>query len=101
MVFLLVDGSIPTQDIDMECAIWLAQASVPFSVVFTKVDKKKKKGPTCAENMDAFCRGLEAQLGDVPDCFVTSSSEGKGRTALMEHLSVLRQLAEADGEADA
>lgn len=96
MVLLLVDGSIPTQAVDVECAVWLAEADVPFCVVFTKVDKRKKKGPSCADNMDAFCQALAASLGDVPDCFVTSSSEGKGRTALMQHLSVLRQVFESD-----
>lgn len=42
------------QEADIECASWLADAQVPFSLVFTKTDKRKKGVPKPQENMDAF-----------------------------------------------
>jgi GTP-binding protein len=51
MVLLLVDASIPPQQADVECLNWLADAEVPVSVVFTKMDKKKKKCPKNSENI--------------------------------------------------
>ena len=38
----------------MECATWLADAQVPFSLVFTKTDKRKKDLPSPKQNMEAF-----------------------------------------------
>lgn len=38
----------------MECASWLADAQVPFSLVFTKTDKRKKGVPAPQQNIDAF-----------------------------------------------
>ena len=37
MVFLLVDGSIPPQPLDLQYANMLNDKRVPFSLVFTKV----------------------------------------------------------------
>ena len=38
----------------MECATWLADAQVPFSLVFTKTDKRKKGVPAPQQNIEAF-----------------------------------------------
>ena len=38
----------------MECTTWLADAQVPFSLVFTKTDKRKKGVPKPQQNMEAF-----------------------------------------------
>ena len=53
-VLLLVDGSVPTQNVDLGCAEWLAQHEVPFTLVFTKTDKRKKKCPSPTENIQSF-----------------------------------------------
>lgn len=41
-VFLLVDSSIPPQQLDLDVANWFGESQIPFSIVFTKMDKKKK-----------------------------------------------------------
>lgn len=51
-VLLLVDASLPPQQIDLDCAAWLAECHVPFAVVFTKMDvarKKKDSVPSCVQ----------------------------------------------------
>ena len=53
-VFVLVDASIPVQAADLECLAWLVDARVPFAIVFTKIDKRKKRCPRPEENMAAF-----------------------------------------------
>ena len=53
-MLLLVDASVPTQNIDLGCAEWLAQNQVPFTLVFTKMDKRKKRCPSPEENIEAF-----------------------------------------------
>ena len=42
------------QEADVECASWLADAQVPFSLVFTKTDKRKKGVPSPQQNIEAF-----------------------------------------------
>lgn len=97
-VLLLVDASIPPQPIDLECADWLAASQVPFSVVFTKVDAKKKSGPTPAQNMSAFKKGMLEEWASLPSCFETSSKEGKGRSEVLGFLASLRQLERTAGD---
>jgi GTP-binding protein len=91
MVFLLVDASIPPQQADVEYASWLASAGVPFSIVFTKADKRKKGAPRAGENVAAFKRAL---LGGgfpfVPPSVVTSAASGGGKTELLALIASLR-----------
>ena len=47
-------GYTDAQAADLECAGWLADAQVPFSLVFTKTDKRKKRCPSPRDNMKAF-----------------------------------------------
>ena len=53
-VLLLIDASVPTQNIDLGCAQWLYEHQVPFSLVFTKIDKQKKKTPSPEQNIANF-----------------------------------------------
>ena len=57
------------QRADLECARWLADAQVPFSLVFTKADKRKKKCPSPSDNMQAFqVRALWIAAGVLQQC---------------------------------
>jgi GTP-binding protein len=94
-VLLLVDASIAPQPIDLECAQWLTDAHVPFAVVFTKADKRKKKAPPVDANVSAFMQALD-DLGAPaaaapPDAFLTSAAEGSGGRDVLRHLASLRQ----------
>lgn len=94
MVLLLVDGSIPPQSVDLDYASWLASNGVPFSVVFTKVDKRKKGGPRCEENVVAFKRALMEDRGFplVPPSLVTSAATGDGKVELLAFIASLRNM---------
>ena len=50
-VLLLVDASVPAQDVDVDCANWLAGCQVPFAIVFTKTDNRKKELPPPPANI--------------------------------------------------
>ena len=47
-------NALPPQAADRECCAWLVDARVPFALVFTKLDKRKKKCPRPEENIAAF-----------------------------------------------
>ena len=38
-LFLLIDGNIPPQQIDIDFIEWLGENGVPFTIIFTKSDK--------------------------------------------------------------
>lgn len=90
-VLLLVDASIPPQQVDIECAAWLTSSEVPFMVVFTKADKNKRNGTRVDDNVSAFLETLQADVGAVPDCFLTSAEAGTGGNDLLRHLAGLRE----------
>lgn len=93
--FLLADGSVPPQPADVEAAAWLAEAGVPFGVVLTKADKRKKGAPPPEENVAALKAAFLTQLETLPPMWATSSVTGTGRKELLAYMSQLRQVVEA------
>jgi len=89
---LLVDASVPTQNVDLGCAEWMFNNQVPFSLVFTKADKRKKKVPLPAQNIAEFEEQLGLIMGDLPPTLVTSSSTQTGKQELLVYLAQLREL---------
>ena len=95
--FILADVSVPPQDADVEAAVWMAERNVPFSVVLTKADKRKKaaKAPPPEANAAALKKMLSENLpdgGELPPIWATSSATGAGRKELLAYMSQLRQL---------
>lgn len=97
MVLLLVDCSIPPQDIDLQYAAWLAGAGVPFALVFTKADKRKKGSTRRDVNVAAFKAALLDVHGftAVPPAVVTSAANGAGKGELLALIASLRVLAQS------
>ncbi|KAI7841072.1 hypothetical protein COHA_005300 [Chlorella ohadii] len=89
-VLLLVDASIPPMPLDISCAAWFAEAEVPFTVVFTKLDKRKKGTPPAEENIAAFEAAVADACGYMPPSILTSSKSGQGRNELLAHVAQLR-----------
>lgn len=87
---LLVDSSVPPQDVDLQMVDWLVDSEVPFSLVFTKSDKRKKKSPRNEENVAAFEGILEARFGILPPSVLTSAAKGGGKRELLWLIGGLR-----------
>lgn len=102
MVFLLVDSSISPRLSDLEYAVWLASKNVPFSIVFTKVDKRKKGQPKHTSNIISFKRALIDRHGfsAIPPSVVTSASAGLGKHELLGLIASLRVLFEKQSRAE-
>lgn len=81
-VLLLVDASIPPIDLDVVCANWLAESEVPFTVVFTKVDKSSRR--IVEKHVEAFQDRLRETWSMLPVCFATSARFGDGRDELLK-----------------
>jgi len=91
-VLLLVDASIPPMELDLACAAWLAEAEVPMTVVYTKMDKKKKGCPSAADNIASFEERLLESWEELPPTVATSSRAGTGKGQLLAHIARLRAL---------
>ena len=79
--FLLIDGRIPPQEIDLEFAEWLGIHEIPFGLVFTKVDKSGGKN---MEQIEAFKAKMLENWEELPPFWISSSSKQKGKEGIIE-----------------
>ena len=83
-LFVLVDSRHKPQKIDMEFITWLGENGVPFSIVFTKLDKL---GNTAGlRNIEEYKQALLEKWEELPPVFVTSSVDGRGREELLGYI---------------
>lgn len=84
-VFVLVDSRIPPQKIDLEFINWLGENSVPFSIIFTKADKKNSSKTKA--NIDIFENQLKKDWEQLPDRFISSSTNKIGQKEILSFIS--------------
>ena len=86
-VFVLIDIRHEQQKIDREFIDWLGESSIPFCIVFTKVDKL---GPVKArQNATKWMEKLKDRWETLPPFFITSSEKKIGK---IEVLSYIQQI---------
>ena len=95
-LFVLIDSRHEPQKIDMEFFEWLGENGVPFSIIFTKMDKQ---GPEAGKRKVAsYCEKLLETWEELPPIFTSSSLSGSGRDQILDYIEQLNQLPlEIDG----
>lgn len=89
-LFLLIDSRHEPQKIDLEFMEWLGENGVPFSIVFTKLDKMSSNaGKTVTAK---YLNVLKEYWEELPPVFYTSSSDGRGREELLNYIEELNKL---------
>ena len=89
-LFLLVDSRHAPQKIDLEFMAWLGENGIPFSIVFTKLDKLT---PTAAKkNVASYCETLLEQWDELPPVFRTSSKDNRGRDPILDYIEEMNKL---------
>lgn len=88
--FVLVDIRLEAQKIDLEFINYLGETEVPFCIIFTKADKIARG------KVDAHIAAYRKQLlannwEEMPQYFVTSSSDGTGRDKLLDYIDNVNQ----------
>lgn len=92
-LFVLVDSRHKPQKIDLEFMQWLGENEVPFSIVFTKMDKLGKEAGQ--RNVESYKAQLLEQWEELPPLFITSSEDRRGRDELLNYIEEInRQIAE-------
>jgi GTP-binding protein len=83
--FVLIDIRHEAQKIDLEFINYLGESEVPFCIIFTKADKiskGKQQQHVAAYRKKLLANGWE----EMPQHFITSSSEGTGRDELLNFI---------------
>lgn len=89
-LFLLIDSRHEPQKIDLEFMNWLGENGIPFSIVFTKMDKS---GPEAGKKKVAdYCAQLLETWEELPPIFLTSSEDGRGREEILDYIEQLNKL---------
>ena len=90
-LFVLVDSRHEPQAVDMEFMNWCGEHNVPFSIVFTKMDKLGRAAGQ--RNIEAYKQQLGETWEELPPIFITSSQDGRGRDELLDYIdSINKQL---------
>lgn len=83
-LFVLVDCRHEAQQIDLEFMDFLGANGIPFSIVFTKIDKISKSELT--KNLKAYHEKLFKTWEELPPIFVTSSEKKQGLDELLDYI---------------
>lgn len=89
-LFLLVDSRHEPQKIDLDFMEWLGENGVPFSIVFTKMDKQSSGAN--AGKIASYCAKLLERWDELPPIFRTSSSDGRGRKEILDYIEQMNKL---------
>lgn len=88
-LFVLLDSRLPPQQIDLEFMEWLGESRVPFSMVFTKIDKLK--GNQLNKNIKVYNKKMLETWAQLPVSFMTSVESGAGREELLGYIDQVNE----------
>jgi len=89
-LFLLIDVRHKPQNNDIEFMRWLGENEVPFSIVFTKLDKLS--ATAAKRSIDFYCEHLLEEWDSLPPIFMTSSEDKRGRQELLDYIEEMNKL---------
>lgn len=91
-LFVLIDARHEAQKVDLDFMEWLGISQIPFSIVFTKIDKLK---PAELEtNLKIYEEKLFETWETLPVYFVTSAETGEGNEELLGYIEKLNTASE-------
>ncbi len=83
-VFVLIDSRHTPQKIDLEFLDQLRKWDIPFTLVFTKIDKENQK--TVSSNMKAFFEAMRKTWQFLPQSFSSSAIKNQGRDKILDFI---------------
>lgn len=83
-IFVLLDSRLEPQKIDIEFMTWCAEEQLPFSMVFTKIDKLSSSA--LQKNLAAYKKEMLKQWAEMPPVFTTSAESKFGREKLLNYI---------------
>lgn len=83
-IFVLLDARLEPQKIDLEFMNWCGQKGLPFSMVFTKIDKLSSSA--LQKNLAKYKKEMLKYWEELPPVFTTSSESGFGKEPLLNYI---------------
>ena len=80
-LYVLLDSRIKPQAIDLEFMEFLGTSEIPFTILYTKIDKLNQK--EYGKNMKAYRMALQEAWEEFPPMIPTSAVNGKGINQLL------------------
>ena len=90
LAFVLIDCRHKPQKVDLEFMQWMGENQVPFSIIFTKQDKMKPNALT--KKIEDYKLKMLESWEEMPNYFITSSSNGTGRDKVLNYMSEINSL---------
>jgi GTP-binding protein len=84
--FVLIDSRLEPQKIDLEFMSWCGEKGIPFSMVFTKIDKLSSSA--LQKNMAAYRKEMLKYWEELPPIFTTSAESKFGREKLLNYIEL-------------
>ncbi len=84
-LFVLIDSRLEPQSLDLGFLNFLGENNIPFTLIFTKIDKISKT--KLENNIKMFEQKLLQSWEKMPPYLVTSSKEHKGREELITYIT--------------
>ncbi len=88
-IFVLLDSRLEPQKIDLEFMGWCAEEGLPFSMVFTKVDKLSSSA--LQRNLAAYKKEMLTMWDELPPIFTTSAETKFGKENLLNYIGEINE----------
>ena len=83
-IFVLLDARLEPQKIDLEFMNWCGEKGLPFSMVFTKIDKLSSTA--LQKNLAKYKKEMLKYWEELPPVFTSSSDSGFGKEPLLNYI---------------
>lgn len=88
-VFVLIDCRLEPQQIDLEFMNWCGEKAIPFSMVFTKMDKVSST--VLQKNLAKYKKEMLKYWEELPPVFTTSAESKFGREKLLNYIERINE----------
>ena len=83
-LFVLLDSRHAPQTIDLEFMEWLGENGIPFSIIFTKIDKLGTG--IVKQNINSYMNSLRETWDELPPIFLSSAEKKQGKAEILEYI---------------
>jgi len=83
-LFVLIDGRIPPQKIDLEFLALLGEMQIPFVLLLTKTEKLSKS--QLSKNVEEIKTAILEEWEEMPEYYLTSAKNGKGKEEILNFI---------------
>ena len=86
-LFVLVDARLEPQKIDLEFMNWCGEKGLPFSMVFTKIDKLSSTA--LQKYLAKYRKEMLKYWDELPPVFTSSSESGFGQEPILNYIGAI------------